>query len=81
VSGDRIEWRPIGLVLVVLTCRIQMFVVPPQAGYCGIPSGYGGMPHIRFGTYGGGMYAYGYGIGGYGGGGVHVGMLGLNWTV
>jgi hypothetical protein len=58
-----------------------MFVVPPQAGYCGIPSGYGGMPHIRFGTYGGGMYAYGYGIGGYGGGGVHVGMLGLNWTV
>jgi hypothetical protein len=27
------------------------------------------------------MYAYGYGIGGYGGGGVHVGMLGLNWTV
>jgi hypothetical protein len=24
------------------------------------------------------MYAYGYGIGGYGGGGVHVGMLGLN---
>jgi hypothetical protein len=24
---------------------------------------------------------YGYGIGGYGGGGVHVGMLGLNCTV
>jgi hypothetical protein len=30
VSGDRIEWRPIGLVLVVLTCRIQMFGVPPS---------------------------------------------------
>jgi hypothetical protein len=24
---------------------------------------------------------YGYGIGGYGGEGVHVGMLGLKWTV
>jgi hypothetical protein len=27
------------------------------------------------------MYVYGYGIGEYGGGGVHVGMLGLNWTL
>jgi hypothetical protein len=27
------------------------------------------------------MYVYGYGIGGYGSGGVHEGMLGLNWTV
>jgi hypothetical protein len=26
------------------------------------------------------MYVYGYGIGRYGGGGVHAGMLGLNWT-
>jgi hypothetical protein len=32
VSGDRIERRPIGLVLVVLTCRIQMFGVPPKRG-------------------------------------------------
>jgi hypothetical protein len=39
------------------------------------------MPLILFGTYGGGMYVYGYGIGGYGGEGVHVGMLGLKWTV
>jgi hypothetical protein len=39
------------------------------------------MPHIWFGTYGGGMYVYGYGIGGFRGGGVHAGMLGLNWTV
>jgi hypothetical protein len=32
VSGDRIEWRSIGLILVVLTCRIQMFGVPPKRG-------------------------------------------------
>jgi hypothetical protein len=30
MSGDRIERRSIGLVLVVLTCRIQMFVVPSK---------------------------------------------------
>jgi hypothetical protein len=36
----------------------------PQAGYYGIPNGYGDMPHIWFGTYGGGKYVYGYGIGG-----------------
>jgi hypothetical protein len=36
----------------------------PQAGYCGIPNGYGGMPHIWFETYGGGKHVYGYGIGG-----------------
>jgi hypothetical protein len=53
----------------------------PQAGYCGIPNGYGGMPHILFGTYDRGKYVYGYGIGGYGGGGVHAGMLGLTCTV
>jgi hypothetical protein len=27
------------------------------------------------------MYVYGYGICGYGSGGVHAGMLGLNWIV
>jgi hypothetical protein len=32
VSGDRIEWRSIGLVLVVLICRIQMFGVTPKRG-------------------------------------------------
>jgi hypothetical protein len=32
VSGDRIERRSIGLVLVVLTYRIQMFGVPPKRG-------------------------------------------------
>jgi hypothetical protein len=36
----------------------------PQAGYCGIPNEYSGMPHIWFGTYGGGKYVYGYDIGG-----------------
>jgi hypothetical protein len=30
VPGDRIERRPISLVLVVLTYRIQMFGVPPK---------------------------------------------------
>ena len=30
VLGDRIEWRPIGLVLEVPTCGIQMFGVPPS---------------------------------------------------
>jgi hypothetical protein len=53
----------------------------PQAGYCGIPNEYGGMPHILFRTYGGDMYLYEYGIGVYGSGGVHAGMLGINWTV
>jgi hypothetical protein len=48
----------------------------PQAGYCGIPNGYCGMFHMGLGAYGGGMYVYGYGSGG-----VHAGMLGLNWTV
>jgi hypothetical protein len=32
VSGDRIERRSIGLVLVVLIYRIQMFGVPPKRG-------------------------------------------------
>jgi hypothetical protein len=32
VSGDQIERHPIGLVLVVLTYRIQMFGVPPKRG-------------------------------------------------
>jgi hypothetical protein len=32
MSGDRIERRSIGLALVVLTCQIQMFGVPPKRG-------------------------------------------------
>jgi hypothetical protein len=43
--GDRIEGHSIGLVLEVPTYQIQMFEMP-QAGYCGIPNGYGGMLHI-----------------------------------
>jgi hypothetical protein len=46
MPGDRIEGHSIGLVLEVPTCRIQMFGVPPQEGYFGIPNGYGGMLHI-----------------------------------
>jgi hypothetical protein len=45
------------------------------------PNGYGGMLHIWFRAYSGGMYVYWYDIGRYGGGGVHAGMLCLNCTI
>jgi hypothetical protein len=56
-----------------------MFGVPPKRGTVASQMNMVACP--TFGAYGGGMYVYGYDIGGYGGGGVHVGMLGLNCTV
>jgi hypothetical protein len=43
VLANLIEGLSIGLVLEVSTCQKQMIEVP-QAGYCGIPNGYGGTP-------------------------------------
>jgi hypothetical protein len=53
----------------------------PPSGILWHPNGYGGMLHIWFGAYSGGMYVYWYDTGTYEGGGVHADMLCLNCTV
>jgi hypothetical protein len=63
VPDDRIERRSIGLVLEVSTYQIQMFGVPPKQGTMASQMDMVACP-IWFGTYGGGKYVYGYGIGG-----------------
>ena len=57
-----------------------MFGVPPKRGIVASQTDMVACPTFDL-RHGAGMYAYGYDIGGYGSGGVHVGMLGLNWTV